>query len=201
MEFHEKLQELRKRKGITQEELASALYVSRTAVSKWESGRGFPNIDSLKALAAYYGVTVDALLSGEELLTAAREEQTRAVRSLCDTVFGLLDVSMLLLLFLPLFGQTLGESVRAVSLLSLAGARSYVTAAGIVLSSVAATWGVLTLALQSCSFPLWCRCKRPVSLALGLALILLLILTRHPYAALFALSLTVIKAVFLLKRV
>ena len=53
MEFHEKLQALRKRKGITQEELASALYVSRTAISKWESGRGFPNIDSLKSLAAY----------------------------------------------------------------------------------------------------------------------------------------------------
>ena len=47
MEFHEKLQELRRQKGITQEELAQALYVSRAAVSKWESGRGYPNIDSL----------------------------------------------------------------------------------------------------------------------------------------------------------
>ena len=57
MEFHEKLQELRKQRGMTQEELATALYVSRTAVSKWESGRGYPSIDSLKAISGFFGVS------------------------------------------------------------------------------------------------------------------------------------------------
>ena len=42
MEFYEKLQALRREKGLTQEQLARQLYVSRTAVSKWESGRGYP---------------------------------------------------------------------------------------------------------------------------------------------------------------
>jgi transcriptional regulator with XRE-family HTH domain len=49
LELNEKLQELRKQKELTQEELAEILFVSRTAISKWESGRGYPNIDSLKA--------------------------------------------------------------------------------------------------------------------------------------------------------
>ena len=47
MEFNEKLQQLRKNKGLTQEELAQAIYVSRTAVSKWESGRGLSVISCL----------------------------------------------------------------------------------------------------------------------------------------------------------
>ena len=69
MEFHEKLQELRKNKGLTQEELAEALYVSRTAISKWESGRGYPSIDSLKEISRYFSVSIDDLLSSEKLLT------------------------------------------------------------------------------------------------------------------------------------
>lgn len=75
MEFHEKLQELRKQKGLTQEELAQLLYVSRTAVSKWESGRGYPNIDSLKAIAKFYAVSIDELLTGDGVL-ALTEEST-----------------------------------------------------------------------------------------------------------------------------
>ena len=62
MEFNEKLQELRKGKGLTQEELAQEIFVSRTAVSKWESGRGYPNIDSLKELAAFFSIIFTALL-------------------------------------------------------------------------------------------------------------------------------------------
>lgn len=54
MELHEKLQELRKSRGLTQEQLAQRIYVSRTAISKWESGRGTPSIDSLKALSAFF---------------------------------------------------------------------------------------------------------------------------------------------------
>lgn len=78
MEFCEKLQELRKKRGLTQEELAEQLYVFRTAISKWESGRGYPSIDSLKAIAKYFSVSVDDLLSGDTVLAIAEEDRTQS---------------------------------------------------------------------------------------------------------------------------
>ena len=70
MEFHEKLQELRKSRGLAQKEFAELLYVPRTAISKWESGRGYPSIDSLKAISA----SLDNMLSGEAILTIAEKQ-------------------------------------------------------------------------------------------------------------------------------
>jgi transcriptional regulator with XRE-family HTH domain len=52
VEFSEKLQQLRKQKNITQEELAGQLFIARTAISKWESGKGYPNIESLKSISS-----------------------------------------------------------------------------------------------------------------------------------------------------
>ena len=101
MEFHEKLQQLRKQHDLTQDELAAQLYVSRTAVSKWESGRGYPSIDSLKAIAAFYRVTIDDLLSGEELLTAAEETHKYHIAHMRNRIFAALDISTMLLFFLP----------------------------------------------------------------------------------------------------
>ena len=125
MEFNEKLQELRKKKGVTQEELAAALFISRTAVSKWESGRGYPSIESLRAIAKYYSVTVDELLSGEELLDIAREDGKRNEGRLRDLVFGLIDVSYAVMAFLPFFADRSGEVITEASLLTLGGVQTY----------------------------------------------------------------------------
>ena len=119
LELNEKLQELRKQKGLTQEELAEILFVSRTAISKWESGRGYPNIDSLKAIAEFFDITIDELLSSKELLSIAQKDSTIKIQQMRDLVFGLLDLSFLLLIFIPLFGQQDGNFIRQVSLLTI----------------------------------------------------------------------------------
>ena len=82
MEFNEKLQELRKSRGLTQEELAEALFVSRTAISKWESGRGYPSIDSLKEISKYFSVTIDELMTGEKLISIAEKENKSNIQSI-----------------------------------------------------------------------------------------------------------------------
>lgn len=62
MAFSEKLYELRKQRGLSQEELAEALDVSRQAVSKWESGRALPETGKLLAVSEYFGVSLDELM-------------------------------------------------------------------------------------------------------------------------------------------
>ena len=102
MDFNEKLQYLRKQKNLTQEELAEALYVSRTAISKWESGRGYPSIDSLKAISGFFSVSLDELLSSDEIMTIAEEDGRQREKHIRDLTFGLLDCSMAMFLFLLL---------------------------------------------------------------------------------------------------
>ena len=97
MEFHEKLQELRKSRGLTQEELSQALYVSRTAISKWESGRGYPSIDSLKEISSFFSVSIDELLSGDKLINIAEKENLSNIQSICDMIFAVIDVMAFML--------------------------------------------------------------------------------------------------------
>ena len=200
MEFHEKLQALRKQKGLTQEELAQALYVTRTAVSKWESGRGYPNIDSLKAIAAYFSVTVDGLLSCDEVLTIAQDEQKRQKGQICDLMFGLLNVSTALFFVLPFFGQRIDGVVQAVSLWHLTAVAVYVRAAYWAMVLLLVMLGVLLLSLSHCRHSLWMRWKYPLSLILNSAGVLLLILTAQPYAAALLFVFLAIQRLLRLKR-
>ncbi|MBO7176359.1 MAG: helix-turn-helix transcriptional regulator [Clostridia bacterium] len=200
MDFHEKLQELRKRRGLTQDELAMSLYVSRTAISKWESGRGYPSIDSLRAIARFFSVTVDELLSSDELLSAAEENQKFTETHLRELMLGVLDLGMSLLLFLPLFAVRTGDAVQAASLLSLEGMALYLRIAYWIASIGAVILGVLMLALQNCEAPAWRKSGMPLSVLWSVGAVLLFVLGLHPYAAVFSFVLLVMKALMLIKR-
>ena len=200
MEFNEKLQELRKQKGLTQEELAELLYVSRTAISKWESGRGFPNIESLRAISKYFSVSLDELLSGEEILAIAEKDHKEKERTIRDLVFGLLDCGMALLLFLPFFGQKADGIIQEVSLLVLNEIQLYLKIAYLTFAGTMIVLGIMTLALQNFRQRLWTQCKNILSLALSTVGVCLFIVSQQPYAAVFVFAFLIIKTLMLIKH-
>lgn len=71
MTFQARLYRFRKERGISQEDLAEIVGVSRQAVQKWESGASRPDMDNLMALSRYFGITLDYLVTGQESPTAA----------------------------------------------------------------------------------------------------------------------------------
>ena len=196
MEFGLKLQELRKQKGLTQEQLAEKLYVSRTAVSKWESGRGYPGIDSLKEIAKFFCVTVDELLSGGEIITIAQEENKQRKNYLNDVVFGLLDLSSALLFVLPFFAQRSDSYVKECTLLSFLHSPAFLAIMYAVLVSCLVFYGVFTLATQNVVM----KYKRIVSLILSGLCLVLFIAGLQPYASVFVLVFFVIKLLVSVKQ-
>ena len=200
MEFNEKLQELRKQKNLTQEELAERLYVSRTAISKWESGRGYPNIDSLKMISSFFSVTIDELLSSSEMLTVAEADQVQKAERRKAMACGILDLGAAMLLFLPLFVETAGEKINSVSLLALSSVQPYLKLffLGAVIATIAL--GIITLVLSSCLSTTLKKARNLCSLSLGVISVLLFTLSRHPYAAVFSFVLLIIKVFILVKK-
>ena len=141
MEFNEKLQELRKSKSLTQEELAEALFVSRTAISKWEQGRGYPSIDSLKEISRFFSVSIDDLICSEEIISAAADEKKECVEKYISLICNTLDIFLALLLFLPVFGNGTDHPV-SVSLYAITGLSTWIKTVFAALISLAVLNGI-----------------------------------------------------------
>ena len=110
MELSEKIQKLRKEQGLTQEQFAEQLFVSRTAVSKWETGRGTPSMESLKQIANLFHITLDQLLSTVEVVVIAENENKDNMKRFASYIDGIINLSALLGLLLPLYKVTVKQS-------------------------------------------------------------------------------------------
>ena len=197
MEFHEKLQELRKSRGLTQEELAEALYVSRTAISKWESKRGYPSIDSLKEISNYFSVTIDELLSSENLLSIAEKENKANLRSMCDFLFGSLDLCSFILILLPLYPNMVDGFVYSVNLFSYTQTTPWNRLLYWVLFGSLVVMGMVKLLLTKCKAERGNKIVTGVSMALSVLNVLVLAMTRETYAIIVVFLLLVIKVMLL----
>ena len=199
MEFNEKLQELRKSRSLTQEELAEALFVSRTAISKWESGRGYPNIDSLKEISRFFSVTIDDLICSEEMVSVAENEKRELADKSVSLICNSMDILLALLLFIPAFGNGPDSSVT-VSLFGLTGISLWVKTVFIVIIAITIINGICGVIIAGVNKTVWNRHRLITGVVLSILAVIVFIAARQPYAGIVCFAFLVIKG-FLINKV
>ena len=201
MEFNEKLQSLRKGKGLTQEELAEVLYVSRTAISKWESGRGYPSIDSLKDISKFFSVSIDDLLSGEKLLSLAEKENKSNIRNICDLLFGIVDLCSFILVVLPLYPNAIDGFVYSVNLLDYTQTTMLNRAICWIVFISLVIIGAVKVTLARIKAEKCSKILMKISIVISALTVIFLAITREVYAVVVVFLLLIIKGVIIFKRV
>ena len=184
MDFGEKLKALRTERGLTQEQLAARLYVSRTAVSKSETGGGSPNLDSLQAVARLFDVSVDDLLSTDDLIVLARDERRSTARSSGMLSFGLLDVLAVVFAFIPLYGVDDGSFVRMANLADYGASVDFGASFAVMAAAVVSLMfvGAVEIVLAAAGSRRAARIVALVGFAVQALAVVLFASTMQPYA-------------------
>ena len=184
MDFGEKLKALRTERGLTQEQLAARLYVSRTAVSKWETGGGSPILDSLQAVARLFDVSVDDLLSTDDLIVLARDERRSTARSSGMLSFGLLDVLAVVFAFIPLYGVDDGSFVRMANLADYGASVDFGASFAVMAAAVVSLMfvGAVEIVLAAAGSRRAARIVALVGFAVQALAVVLFASTMQPYA-------------------
>jgi transcriptional regulator with XRE-family HTH domain len=201
MEFGEKIQKLRNQNKWTQEQLAEKLYVSRTAVSKWESGKGYPNIDSLKDIAKLFNKTIDELLSSEEIIDIAKNENASNIKKTNNLIYGLLDVISVLFIFLPLYAQRTESFVYSVSLISTNDISNIIKVSYIVILSILSLIGIAELIMHFVDNKKMQRIINVISFIVEAISILFFAISRQTYLTAIIFSLLIIKIAIIIKNI
>lgn len=100
MQFENKLANLRKTNGLSQEQLASQLDVSRQAISRWEAGNAFPDANNLKKLGELFDVSIDYLLND----ACTQEDDRKIVKDICKNNSKILNRIALFLILTGVIG-------------------------------------------------------------------------------------------------
>ncbi len=200
MEFNEKLQYLRKQNNLTQEQLAEKLYVSRTAISKWESGKGYPNIESLKCISKEFHISIDELLSGNELLELAETENRNNIDRLNGFIYAILDVISVIFMFVPFFGQKDGDYIRAVTLFADPDISMFLRVIYCIALVSMTLFGIVEFIVQrSENNKLLATCRNS-SIVIHAIVILIFMLSRQPYISAFLFISVLIKCILFIRK-
>lgn len=199
MDFGDKLQQLRTKNNLTQEQLAEKVYVSRVAVSKWESGRGYPNLDSIKMLAKVFNITIDELLSSEELIDIAEVQVKNKSRIVRTMIFGIADFMTSLLFLIPIFANRFDNKIENVTILHLTRDFAFIRNFFLVLIISTTVFGVIELVLQNFQSKHKQKAELILSGFFSSLGIVFSVLTNQPYPSIFFFALFILKVLVTIK--
>lgn len=199
MEFNEKLQELRKNRGLTQEELSEHLFVSRTAISKWESGRGYPSIDSLKEISRYFSISIDELLSTENLIHLVENENKNHRQFISNLIFAISDVFSFLLIILPLYPKSINDYIYSVNLYHYTQISTFNRSIYLLLFIALILCGIFNLLMMYLKKKKYNSLIHQISFITNIIVLICLVLAKEVYSSLLIILLILIKGVSLLK--
>lgn len=200
MEFKDKIQRLRNDNKLTQEQLAEKLYVSRTAVSKWESGKGYPNIDTLKDIAKLFNVTIDELLSSHEIIDIAKQENLLSIKRINNLTYSLLDIVSILFILLPLYAQKVNDFIYSVPLKNTSDLNNNIKILIIIILSFMTLIGIVELLLNFVKNKKTQKNINILSLLVQSFATLFFIISRQVYLALITFVILIIKAILLFRN-
>lgn len=198
MELSEKIQKLRKEHNLTQEQLAELLFVSRTAVSKWETGRGMPSMESLQMIARLFNITLDDLLRAEEVITIAENENKENISRFASLVDGIFNITAIVGLLLPLYKVELNNVFYSVPLYQYKG---WLAILYWVFPIAMAICGIIQIIINKSEREKTKRVVNFTGVILNACAVFILILGGQPYPAVMFFTLLLLKgAVTMLKR-
>lgn len=198
MELYKKIQTLRKERGLTQEELANMLFVSRTAVSKWETGRGIPSMDSLQMIAKLFNISIDSLLSADEIIMVAKNENKESISRYAFFINGIFNVFAAITLFLPLYKLEINHQFYSVVLYNLGG---WLATVYFFLTLVIVVIGIIQILLNKTGSKKLKMVFSFIDLTVNIITVFVLIISGQPYPAVTFFLFFVIKMILKVPKV
>ena len=195
MELSKKIKQIRNDNKLTQEQFAEKMLVSRTAVSKWENGTCYPSIDSLKYMSKIFNISLDKLLSSEEILEIAKIENQSNISKYNGLIFCLLDVIRIIFIFLPLYSYKTNDFIYSVSLFNSNDLGSILKIIFMLIFIMFLILGIIELVFN---------CKgnniliNKISLFLDMISIFILLFTKQPYVIALMFIIFIIKIIMLI---
>ena len=194
MEFSEKIKKIRNDNKLTQEQFAEKMLVSRTAVSKWENGTCYPSIDSLKYMSQTFNISLDKLLSSEEILEIAKTENQSNISEYNSLLFCLLDIVRIIFIFLPLYSYKTNDFIYSVSLLN---SNDLGTTLKIVFMLIFIMFLILGIIELIFNFKGNNKLINKISIFLDVTSIFVLLFTKQPYVIALMFVILIIKTIML----